>query len=345
MSRLQKGNTIMNKTYLVMAIIVSTTMTLGFAYAERSTVEVPFDFHGTQCTFDSENVKYTCVWEGSSETVTKEIRIEAGVVPEEQLAEERKEAHEIAEALEDKPTPKTEQEKLIERLADKIDNDDASPADMELYKLLKEVKEKCYFGIEEGRLIQNFESFEIPDADIAYWGNFNYGTNVHLGKLYKLMEACDGWADYKVTVLGERYLDLVKDDSTTQSFHGDMATTEAVYPSQKLTDESFKGALEQAETWICSSSFYDYEFKKSHNCFETPEIVAGGIDPCNGNKVCQAYHGYLRDGYYDLSKMKKQEAVRALQSTADSFAQGQNVDPADLKNWLAEQRELKGGQK
>jgi hypothetical protein len=320
-------------------------MMLGFAYAERSTVEVPFAFHGHSCTFDEQEVKYHCTWEGSSETVTKEVRTEAGVIPEDQLAEERKIEHDIAKAIQDKPDKKTEQELLIERLADKIDKDRATPADKELYRLMKAVQETCYFGIEEGRLIQNYDAFEIPSIDMQRWGNYDYNTNNALGKIVKLLEACKGWSSYKAMMLGQQYLDIEKDDSTSQLFHSDIAEGKETYPSQKLTKESFEGSIDQAEAWICSSSFYDYEFKKSHNCYPVEINEAGGIDPCEGNLVCSAYYNYLKDGYADLSKMKKQEAIRALSSTADSFAEEQGIDKADLKNWLAEQREKHGGQK
>lgn len=336
------------KVTLVLGFFVAAIALVGIVnvYGERSTVEVPFDFHGNSCTFDEQNVIYTCTWEGSSETVTSEGRAEAGVIDEEQLAEERKEAHEIAEALEEKPTKQSENEKLLERIADKIDKGTATPADKELYRLLKVLHDTCFVGVEEGRLIQDYEEYTIPFADPRndVNANFDYVTNTHLGRIIKTIEACEGWDAYKGKFLGERYLNIEKDDSTSQIFHAKIAENLKKYPQPKLTSESFDVANQKAHDYICNASFYSHEYKKKQGCFPTIDTIPGlGIEP--DTPAYRAYLLYMQTGSVDLSSLKKTEEVKALQQTADSFAQEQGIDAADLKNWLAEQRDQNGGQK
>ena len=179
-------------------MLIAITMVVGFAYAERSTIEVPFDYTGVSCTFNTDVATYVCIWQGSTETITQKGINDAGEIPPATILEESKEAHEVAveEKLE---IEQTEAERLIEQLEDKIDRGRASDADRELYRLLKEVQEKCYFGIEEGRLIQQFQSFDLPDAivDSNPQTNLSYRTNAALGKIVKLLEACRAWEEYK----------------------------------------------------------------------------------------------------------------------------------------------------
>ena len=102
---------------IVLGAFVAVIFAIGMVnvYGERSTIEVPFDYTGTSCTFDQDEATYTCIWQGSTETITQKGIHDAGEIPPEQLAEESKEAHEVAveEKLEVK---QTEAERLIEQL-------------------------------------------------------------------------------------------------------------------------------------------------------------------------------------------------------------------------------------
>ena len=45
------------------AIVALLAIGVTFAYAEESTVQVPFDYHGQSCCLESATT-YQCIWEG-----------------------------------------------------------------------------------------------------------------------------------------------------------------------------------------------------------------------------------------------------------------------------------------
>lgn len=332
---------------IILGAIIAVIFAIGISnvYAERSTIEVPFDYHGTSCTFNQDEATYTCVWQGSTETITKKGIQDAGEIPPQQLAEESKTAHELA--IEDKVDIElTEAERLIERIQAKIDRGTASDADLELIRVLEEVQTKCYFGIDEGRLIQKFQEFDLPDTDTDHnpQTNLSFKTNVALKKIYLLLEACEAWDVYKVEQLGAEYLNKIDDDSTSQGHHRDSAEGITPYNTHELTPEDYEIAAQKAKDAICGHSFYSKEFKQNNGCFPDPVIIPGAgimVD----SPAYRAYLLYKATDFVDMDTLKKQQVEIALKKTADSFALEQGIDPADLKNWLAEQREKHGGQK
>ena len=57
----------------IMAIVALITIGMtGAVYAETATVEIPFDSHGSTCTFDELSVEFQCVWQGFKEVYTLE---------------------------------------------------------------------------------------------------------------------------------------------------------------------------------------------------------------------------------------------------------------------------------
>ena len=58
------------KSKIILAAILMITLPL--AYAETSTVEVPFDSHGQSCNFDEIAVEYHCTWQGIIDKFTVE---------------------------------------------------------------------------------------------------------------------------------------------------------------------------------------------------------------------------------------------------------------------------------
>ena len=322
----------------VLAIIalcsVALFMTAAQVYAERSTVEVPFAFHGNSCTFDELNVIYTCTWEGSSETVTSEWKTSDGVIPPEQLAEESKEAHEEAVAKEEKEEL-TPTERKIASLKEEIVAGTISSADVILYDLLVDLKDSCELGIEHGRLIQGYNQFELPVNDPrTQYKAINFKTNWQLAQIIMKIEECKAWDNYRVDVLGQRYLDIELDDSTSQKTHRQMVTDKGTYPSDKLTDQSFIDAQQKANDSICIASFYDAQFKKERGCENTQEDKYPAIEDnsIKTNPSYRAYVEYMSAGTVDLETLKKHEVKKALQQSLESFAIQHGIDIADLKN-------------
>ena len=326
----------------VLAIIalcsVALFMTAAQVYAERSTVEVPFAFHGNSCTFDELNVVYTCTWQGNSETVTSELMTSDGVIPPEQLAEESKEAHEEAVAEKEEEEEKLNPtQRLIAQLKEEIKSETISSADLILYELLVDLQTSCELGIEHGALIQQYNQFELPTSDprTAYKA-IDYSKNVKLGNIIKKIEECKAWDKYRVDVLGQRYLDIEVDDSTSQGYHStnQVAFNTTPQPTQKLTEQSFLDAKKQAEDSICRASFYDVQFKKERGCENAQEDKYPAIvdNSFKTNTAYRAYVEYMSAGTVDVETLKKTEVKRAHQESLESFALQHGIDLADLKN-------------
>ena len=55
-----------------LAMVALLTIGVTFAYAETSTVEVPFDSHGQSCWYDEISIEYHCTWQGIRDTFTIE---------------------------------------------------------------------------------------------------------------------------------------------------------------------------------------------------------------------------------------------------------------------------------
>jgi hypothetical protein len=328
------------KTVLVIIALCSVALYLTAAqvYAERSTVEVPFAFHGNSCTFDELNVVYTCTWQGSSETVTSEWKTSDGVIPPEQLAKESKEAHEeavvVAEKEEEKLNPT---QKLIAQLKEDIKSETISSADLILYELLVDLQTSCELGIEHGALIQQYNQFELPTSDprTAYKA-IDFSKNVKLGNIIKKIEECKGWDKYRVDVLGQRYLDIEVDDSTSQINHSNnrIALNTTPQPTQKLTDQSFLDSKQQAEDYICRASFYDAQYKKEQGC---SNVAVEQYEPIIDRTISSSipmrnYVEYMSAGTVDVETLKKTEVIRAQQQSLETFALLHGIDLADLKN-------------
>lgn len=321
------------RTILSFMVAFTAIALLGTVYAERSTVEVPFDYHGHGCTFDQDKVIYTCHWEGSSETVTKQGLNDAGIIPPEQIIKESKEAHEEAETEKEKAS-RTPQEAFLDSLQVKSDKGTISSADAELLRLLKEMEDSCQLGIEHGALIQGYAEFELPTVDPRTdYKAIDYSKNIQLGNIIKKIEECQAWDDYRVTHLGQRYLDIEVDDSTSQGYHADV-TEQKPQPTHSLTSDDIENAEKQANNSICRASFYDAQFKKQAGCENTPAekypaIVNKGLDL---NPAYKAYKQYMSTGHVDTQSLKKEQVSKYRQESLESFAQLHGIDIADLKN-------------
>jgi hypothetical protein len=333
----------MNNSYLLMIILVAAGVSVGFAYAERSVVEVPFDYTGNSCTFDEELVIYTCQWMGSSETIPSD-KSDSGIIPPEQVAQESKEAHDLAVA--DKVEVKlTQTEKLIVKLQEEVDAGTISSADKILLKALEDMNRVCTLGIEHGALIQEYAQFEIPVIDPnTTFKSINYGTNQALGKIIKKTIECKMWDEYRVSHLGQRYLDIEKVGVNNQQHHREMVTDKGTYPSQVLTPEIFKETIDSAKTFICNSSHFDYGYKKQTGCFPTPELIGGGISMAD-NEAMKKYTAWKSTGNQNRADLLKAEVEKSIQTSLESFAQQHGIDIADLKNLVQNVDEYNEDQK
>lgn len=210
-------------------LLVMAVGTIGFAYAEKSTVDVPFDYHGQSCTFDAESLTYTCVWEGSRDAITlEELEEFKDVLPQEEYEQAVEDVTpEPVEVV--KETPPTYEERMIERIEDKIEKGKETRADRDILEALKNLNE-CQRGLGNSAPVQTQGSWEAPLLKPDTFGeSFDYTKNYLLGKVVKAYEECMAQYKLEIKVLGSQYGNIVV-DGDFQPYHADMRTTDYNYP-------------------------------------------------------------------------------------------------------------------
>ena len=129
-----------------LAIVALLAIGVTFAYAEESTVQVPFDYHGQSCWLESESL-YQCTWEGHIEPLTAEDLEQFKHALSEEVYQE-----ELAKLEAKKPVvielPKlTPTEKQIQILGDRLNKGIADVDDSVLYHLLTQL-DTCQQGMD-----------------------------------------------------------------------------------------------------------------------------------------------------------------------------------------------------
>ena len=213
----------MNKLLFMPMLLVF----LPVAFAEEVTVQVPFESHGMSCVLD--DLVYTCTWQGERDVLTLEELEEFKDV----LTEE-----EYEQAVEDltpepvevvKETPPTYEERMIEKIEDKIEDGKETRADRDVLEALKNLNE-CRRGLGNSAPVQTEGSWEAPLLKPDTYGeSFDYTKNHLLGKVVKAYEECMAQHKLEVKVLGSQYGNIVV-HGDFQPYHADMRTTDYNYP-------------------------------------------------------------------------------------------------------------------
>ncbi len=178
----------MNKT--ILALVVTAVLTAGTAYAEESVVQVPFQSHGQNCTFDEIAVEYQCVWQGMRDTVTiEDLKEFKGMLSEQrydiELAKLIEEAMAEIAVEQAKLTPT---ELKIQQLGDRLDRGIADTEDSVLYHLLKEL-DTCTQGMD--KTTAPFQSpREITKSSFDKWSYNHIEYKGEIGYIVKAIEEC-----------------------------------------------------------------------------------------------------------------------------------------------------------
>ena len=134
----------------IMAIVALITIGMtGAVYAETATVEIPFDSHGSTCTFDELSVEFQCVWQGFKEVYTLEdLENYKDLLTEERYDQEIQKLNEqaLAEIAEEK-AKLTPNEKTIQEIEEKLAMGIATVTDSVYMNLLKELN-TCKQGMD-----------------------------------------------------------------------------------------------------------------------------------------------------------------------------------------------------
>ena len=177
----------------IMAIVALITIGMtGAVYAETATVEIPFDSHGSTCTFDELSVEFQCVWQGFKEVYTLEdLENYKDLLTEERYDQEIQKLNEqaLAEIAEEK-AKLTPNEKTIQEIEEKLAKGIATVTDSVYMNLLKELN-TCKQGMDRQTApFQEAREFEISEFNL--WQVNNVPVEGHLGDLVMAVEECRG---------------------------------------------------------------------------------------------------------------------------------------------------------
>jgi len=192
----------------IMAIVALITIGMtGAVYAETATVEIPFDSHGSTCTFDELSVEFHCVWQGFKEVYTLEdLENYKDLLTEERYDQEIQKLNEqaLAEIAEEK-AKLTPNEKTIQEIEEKLAKGIATVTDSVYMNLLKELN-TCKQGMDRQTApFQEAREFEISEFNL--WQVNNVPVEGHLGDLVMAVEECRGQQKL-LKIVGEGYSNM-----------------------------------------------------------------------------------------------------------------------------------------
>ena len=250
-----------------LALVALLTMSVTFAHAETSTVEVPFDSHGQSCWYDELAIEYHCTWQGVVEKFTIEDLQEFKDILDETIYNEelkRLQEEALAEIAEDKAML-TPNEKTILAIENKLNQGIATAADSVLMNLLKELN-TCRQGMDERTShIQTAREFEISDFQL--WSVNNVKYDGALGELAMAIEECQAQQEVYELSVGYQNFDFGgKQYSLQDTYTKDVQAVN--YDDLLATTNAVDSSL------ICDSNQHSQQYKKQFGCL----VLYDGLD-------------------------------------------------------------------
>lgn len=142
----------------------------------------------------------------------------------------------------------TPDEQVIQRLQALKDEGRMQPSQEQLLIYLEAAKESCFFGIEEGEAVQTFQHILIPKE----YANLDLALDLAtvdplLRHIEQVMEACDGWKNYKGENLGPEYSHKI--EAGKIAIQDELQRLQAIQDRQKVFYDSLSehDILEQQE--------------------------------------------------------------------------------------------------
>jgi hypothetical protein len=244
------------------AIVALLAIGVTFAYAEESTVQVPFDYHGMSCWLESELI-YQCIWEGELTPFTVEDleQFKDMISPEvyaEKLAELQPTETVVIAIPEKDPT-----EKKIELLADKLYSGTADVEDSVLYHLLTQL-DTCQQGMDSRTApFQNAREFTI--SEYTQWNVNHIEYKQEIGKLVKAIEECEAQQVLAYQVVGAGYMNMPTGEDDVQ--YSLLTELEGI---QALDFELYtKNSNRIDMNGICDNNQYDWKNRIMMGCEDT----------------------------------------------------------------------------
>ena len=257
---------VMTKQIIALLVLLSIG-TFSAVYAETTTVEIPFDSHGQTCNFDEIAVEFHCVWQGFKEVYTLEdMKVYQGLLSEQRYDQEIQKINEAAlEAIAVEQAKLTPNEKIIQKIEQKLDRGTATARDSVLMNLLKELN-TCKQGMDERtQHFQTAREFEVSDFQL--WSVNNVKYDGLLGEIAMAIEECQ--AQEQVYALGVGYQNFdfgSKQYSLQDKFTPDIQAIP--YSQWTETNSGINKSL------ICDSNAHSQQYKQQFGCV----ILYDGFD-------------------------------------------------------------------
>ena len=284
------------------ALTMVALLTIGvtFAYAETSTVEVPFDSHGQSCWYDEISIEYHCTWQGVVEKFTiEDLKQYKDILSNEVYDQEieRLNNEALAEIALEK-AKLSPNELKIQQIEDKLDRGIATASESVLMNLLKNL-ETCQQGMDDRTdAIQSEREFEISEFNLWQVNNVKYDGA--LGKIVMAIEECR--AQQVVYELSVGYENMLTGEDDYQFSLQDKFTSDI----QAIPFDQYKRTtLEIDRSVICDNNQFADTQKAQFGCEVTYDgKTVAEIERENeirfGTGGMIGYQSESLDNYYDF---------------------------------------------
>ena len=255
------------KSKIILAAILMITLPL--AYAETSTVEVPFDSHGQSCNFDEIAVEYHCTWQGIIDKFTVEdLKQYKSILPQDIYDKEIQRLNE--EALAEIAIEKAKlspNELTIQKIEDKLDRGIATASESVLMNLLKQL-DTCKQGMDTNTA--PFQTArEVTKSSWDKWSYNNVQYKGQVGEIVLAIEECR--AQVHVFKAGVGYQNFPTGADDYQFSLQDVYTRDIQaipYSQWTETNSGINSSL------ICDSNQHSQQYKQQFGCV----ILYDGLD-------------------------------------------------------------------
>jgi hypothetical protein len=255
------------KSKIILAAILMITLPL--AYAETSTVEVPFDSHGQSCNFDEIAVEYHCTWQGIIDKFTVEdLKQYKSILPQDIYDQEIQRLNE--EALAEIAIEKaklTPNELTIQKIEDKLDRGVATASDSVLMNLLKQL-DTCQQGMDTNTA--PFQGArEVTKSSWDKWTYNNVQYKGQVGEIVLAIEECRAQVHMFKAGVGYQNFPTGVDDyqfSLQDVYTRDIQAIP--YSQWTETNSGINSSL------ICDSNQHSQQYKQQFGCV----ILYDGLD-------------------------------------------------------------------
>jgi len=281
----------MKKQFILLAMLVSVALT-SYVYAEEAVVQVPFDYHGQQCTFNEVAIEYQCTWQGTYDTFTITDLEEYKHLLSEEVYEE--ELARLTESLivEEYIPELTADEKTIQKLELKLEDGTMKTPDAVLLQMLRTLDE-CQQGLDNSSAIQTERTFVISQYD--HLEVFNVQVTGQLGELSLAIEECKAQQVLENQILTVAYKHFEDANRAGNFDHLGMLEGVSAIPFAQYTKSDFKVDIRV----ICNGHQYADTYKIQMGC-DPPQYDGFTYPDGNGfisyySPIIEEYTFFMQD--------------------------------------------------